>query len=1537
MKVGILSTCQYSMFSGGLANTTITFYELMKTLGHDVTILNTNIEVTWYDDCKTLQPTIQVCNINDNTEIYDFVLELVPFLDGEKRKLLGKRFVSFHRKSVLIPTIEYSLYPIINTKANYDGVEAIWCFKEFCDDSEQQILEVLTQKPVIALTYLWTPTIIEAHKNELQSPFWLQNSSSNPQPNWSPHIFETNSTSSSSSTIPLLTLRQAKLANFPIIKYKVHNIDQINKSQFFKDNVLKHCETADLSGEFVGRQRIVDLAHEPMSCVVSHVRFLPFKPMLFDMAWAGIPFVHNSEFLKNVTCFERYYYPDNKISEAVHALEHIDEDFKVQKGWFDIENIQAFRRYVLEHYSCLNPAIVNMYRAVVDKSPSVPSVLSIPSSIPPSLPLATKKILFTDMWENFNPYYNFFTLLLENANPNVKIEYYSTHAQPDAIIFGPFGNKWKEYPHVPKIHFTGENTGPIEEAALNLGFHHSDMVDEKYLRFPLWILEIDWFGCDINKIANPKPIPLERCTKVFYDELERKKFCAFVVSNPSNPIRNKAFQWLNEYKPIDSAGRLYNNIGDTIFAGLGGGGGELAKLEFLKDYKFCITFENSSSQGYVTEKLLHAKAAGCIPIYWGDPKVERDFDTKGFIDARKIHCKEDLLALVKTIDEDPKKYLEMYEKPALDEYRVLWARRTMSECASRIFTILGSTNEVPRFVETKVVKSVNPSQSIQTPLLVTYATRNFLPSLNQWLASFDAQRRVTDLRALVYLGTDVPEEAKQKFQETFPFITYEYLPILDIPQFPDIFESEHYAWKIYIYQDLVNNKGLEGQMVFYMDAGAFMCRWPTEYLRIAQENDICVLTDDQQQNKQWCHETCVKKMNITQEELVQNQIVGGIMAFRVGEKSRAYFNEAWNYARDRDVIVGEKWSGIRDGKPYGHRHDQSILSILSLRHSLPTYPLHTLYCDVSLRRTFLTNKYIYVHRGNFKLHDPFLPNIDDCFVINLKRRADRLEKLYKNSPEFLNKVIIHEAYEGCQIQMTPAIGRLFKTNDFLWKKAILGCAMSHLSLWYKLATDKPDINNYLILEDDVKFLPKWQQKWQEAQSHLPENYDVIYLGGVLPPNRGGFEMTKEKINPYFSRVKENQFFGQTAPNRYFHFCAYSYVLSKQGAQKILHTIMANSYYTSADHMICNPVNFLNIYFLDPLVAGCYQDDDPKYAHSEFNNFNRVDNFDSDLWNNDERFTDVICEGELDIPKALEYGRKKELVKAVVNPAINQNLRIPSSSRFYCLKKYPIDWNLLYEKKWLFELFGKDFVECIQIENEIVEDGIFIVLRGQDYSDLFTMYKTKGIKYSVLHLSDEYGTEPIDYYKDATIIRNYWRGDLSENVFVLPLGYHNGFESPMDNPYERTPQLPFRKNVWSFFGTGWANRTAILEPLKHFPHELRLFDSWNDAKNLKEKEYISNLLDSIFVPCIQGNNEETFRFYEALECGCIPILVEGPFTTYISQYIQIFPLKSWDQAPLLIDQLMNDKKSLEAYRYTLLQAYRAMKQTLKNEVRSRFKL
>jgi hypothetical protein len=272
------------------------------------------------------------------------------------------------------------------------------------------------------------------------------------------------------------------------------------------------------------------------------------------------------------------------------------------------------------------------------------------------------------------------------------------------------------------------------------------------------MLEINWFRADPERIDNPKPIPIEMACSASAGArvAVREKFCAFVVTNPRQPMRNVAFQWLNQYKPVDSAGRLFNNVGSTIFAGLGGGGGELAKVEFYKKYRFVIAYENQSSPGYTTEKLLHAKAAGCVPIYWGDPKVERDFDTAGFIDARGVTTAGELIRLVKQVEEDPALWRKKAAVPAVDEVRRDMVRRTLSECARRIWSIGGLADKelegIPRFLgyttDSLSGPVCAPSKNDAKPtVFVTGANAKFLPSLHMWLRSIMAVATAAEAEA----------------------------------------------------------------------------------------------------------------------------------------------------------------------------------------------------------------------------------------------------------------------------------------------------------------------------------------------------------------------------------------------------------------------------------------------------------------------------------------------------------------------------------------------------------------------------------------------------------------------------------------------------------------------------------------------------------------------------------------------------------------------------------------------------------------------
>ena len=110
MKIGVLSTCQFSMFSGGLANTTMAIIETMKVLGHDVTLINTNTN-EWYDDVKGIKKEVNIISIQKDSvqsnEQFDLIIELVPFFESEaQRRIFSKQNIFLFRKNILIPTIE---------------------------------------------------------------------------------------------------------------------------------------------------------------------------------------------------------------------------------------------------------------------------------------------------------------------------------------------------------------------------------------------------------------------------------------------------------------------------------------------------------------------------------------------------------------------------------------------------------------------------------------------------------------------------------------------------------------------------------------------------------------------------------------------------------------------------------------------------------------------------------------------------------------------------------------------------------------------------------------------------------------------------------------------------------------------------------------------------------------------------------------------------------------------------------------------------------------------------------------------------------------------------------------------------------------------------------------------------------------------------------------------------------------------------------------------------------------------------------------
>jgi GR25 family glycosyltransferase involved in LPS biosynthesis len=260
---------------------------------------------------------------------------------------------------------------------------------------------------------------------------------------------------------------------------------------------------------------------------------------------------------------------------------------------------------------------------------------------------------------------------------------------------------------------------------------------------------------------------------------------------------------------------------------------------------------------------------------------------------------------------------------------------------------------------------------------------------------------------------------------------------------------------------------------------------------------------------------------------------------------------------------------------------------------------------------------------------PIVDGIHEAWVINLDKRPDRLESFLANHPRIRDRVQRLSAVDGRALTLTHQIARLFKPNNYKWRKSVMGCALSQLSLWHQLAQEKSDQAAYLILEDDARLQPEWMARWHQAYltGSLPSDWEIIFLGGVLPQNRNAFRMCSEPLNEHLGRIKENKAFGQHIPNRYFHFCAYAYVLSARGARKVLKKIHdRGGIWAGADIVL---TGVLDVLFLNPLVASCFQDQDQAYLKQDFANFSETHSYDSDICNNLECFPEEEANALID--------------------------------------------------------------------------------------------------------------------------------------------------------------------------------------------------------------------------------------------------------------------------------------------------------------------
>jgi hypothetical protein len=267
---------------------------------------------------------------------------------------------------------------------------------------------------------------------------------------------------------------------------------------------------------------------------------------------------------------------------------------------------------------------------------------------------------------------------------------------------------------------------------------------------------------------------------------------------------------------------------------------------------------------------------------------------------------------------------------------------------------------------------------------------------------------------------------------------------------------------------------------------------------------------------------------------------------------------------------------------------------------------------------------------------------------------------------------------------------------------------------------------------------------------------------------------------------------------------------------------------------------------------------------------------------------------------------------------------------------------LLEVDWFRDILA-DLVEeeCTDLDLTCFDDDCIHVVSSNwqplsAYEDYFRECRARCRRLVLLHASDEWFSGGYALYRhfDA-VIRNFATGlARHEGIWTIPEGYANGTRTA-----HAVRPATERQYAWSFTGEIKASRIDMASALATLePNSLTGTTSiYKDGgKKLSKAEFDDVLENTIFSPCPMGNVIlETWRFYESLELGCIPIVETRPFLDYFTGLFGPHPIPSfgnWEAARHYAERALADKSSLLGKQAEIRDWWASKKQEVQRQVR-----
>lgn len=178
------------------------------------------------------------------------------------------------------------------------------------------------------------------------------------------------------------------------------------------------------------------------------------------------------------------------------------------------------------------------------------------------------------------------------------------------------------------------------------------------------------------------------------------------------------------------------------------------------------------------------------------------------------------------------------------------------------------------------------------------------------------------------------------------------------------------------------------------------------------------------------------------------------------------------------------------------------------------------------------------------------------YVVNLKRRPDRLEKFYKTCSFPKEKIHVVYGFDGTNYENElDDEKKIYNTLSSSLMPGEKGCFISHIRIFKDIVANK--IPFAMIFEDDGVFCDDFKNKLEMCIHEMPPSTQILYFGGRFTPD---FKMQPGTFIPITEHIVAHS--SVDWYNRDFQNhdrCTFGYIISSSLAQYFINYFESNIY------------------------------------------------------------------------------------------------------------------------------------------------------------------------------------------------------------------------------------------------------------------------------------------------------------------------------------------------------------------------------------------